>query len=483
MPTAAPTYFAKGSGLPPIEQRAFEPRGAAEQLLYDKSPEVILDGPAGTGKSRGCLEKVWILANKYPGSRGLIVRKTRASLTEAALVTFEQHVVPANHPCVTNQLRRVRQSYVLGNGSEIIVAGMDKADKVMSTEYDYAYVQEARELTLEDHESISSRLRNGRMPYQQLFGDTNPDAPLHWLKQRERDGKLTLLQSRHQDNPTLWSKKLNGWTERGRVYMERLMNLTGVRLDRLYKGLWVASENVIYDMWDEAIHHVSRFPLRKSWKRFVVIDFGFVNPFCCIWYAVDDDGNLIGYRELYGTQREVKDWAHDLCFYSRKEVITAIVTDHDSEDRAELEAHMTHTADECDDYMRGKVRARNEQINRIKVGTTPAYKAVQQGISAVKARLAKGRNGLPRFVMMRDSLVQRDQFLVDYSKPTCSVEEVMNYRRDTANSVEYGKIVLEEPLKMDDHGMDNWRYAVMHVDGPQAGLAGVIGQVASMGRG
>lgn len=483
MPVAAPTFYSKGSGLPPPEQRAFEPRGAAEKLLYDKSPEVLLDGPAGTGKSRACLEKAWVLANKYPGSRGLICRKTRASLTEAALVTFEQHVVPANHPCLLNQLRRVRQSYVLPNESEIVVAGLDKADKVMSTEFDWAYVQEARELTLEDHESITTRLRNGRMPYQQLFGDTNPDAPMHWIKQRERDGKLTLLQSRHMDNPTLWSRTKNNWTERGKVYMQRLQALTGVRLDRLYKGLWVSAENVIYTDWDERIHHVDRFPLRKSWRRFIVCDFGFVNPFCAIWFAVDDDGRLVGYRELYGTQREVRDWAHDIAYYSGRETITAVVTDHDSEDRRELEQHMTHTADECDDYERGKLRARNEPINRIKVGTTPAYKTVAQGITAVKARLAKQRDGLPRFAMMRDSLVSRDQWLVDFNKPTCSIEEVMNYRRDTANSVEYGKVILEEPLKHDDHGMDVWRYAVMHEDDPRSGMVSAIGQVASVGRG
>lgn len=482
MPTVTP-FYSKGSGLPPVEQRAFEPRGAAELLLYDKRPEIILDGPAGTGKSRGCLEKGWILANKYPGSRGLIVRKTRASLTEAALVTFEQHVVPANHPCIQNQQRRVRQSYVLANGSEIIVAGLDKPDKIMSTEFDWIYVQEARELQLQDHEALTTRLRNGRMPYQQLFGDTNPDAPMHWIKQRERDGKLVLHQSRHQDNPTLWSKSKNDWTERGRIYIDRLMALTGVRLARLYRGEWVSSENTIYgDCWDERIHHVNRFPLRKSWRRFIVCDFGFVNPFCAIWFAVDDDGRIIGYRELYGTQREVRDWGHDLAYYSRRETISAVITDHDSEDRAELEHHMTHTADECDDYVRGKLRAINEPMNRIKVGTTPAYKTVHAGITAVKARMAPARDGLPRFTMMRDSLVQRDQWLIDFNKPTCSTEEVMNYRRDTANSVEYGKVILEEPLKQDDHGMDVWRYAVMHEDDPRAGLASAVGQTARLGR-
>lgn len=479
-PTA--TYITPGRGVPPPSQRCYEPRGAAEELFYSHAPEIMLDGPAGTGKSRGCLEKVWFLAHKYPGSRHLITRKTRRSLTDAGLVTLEQHVIPENHPCTRNQIRRVRQSYVLGNGSEIVVGGLDDVGKIMSTEFDTIYVQEARELVLEDWESLSSRLRNGVMPYQQLMGDTNPDAPNHWIKRRDSQGALTLRQSVHKDNPVLWMG--GNWTERGAQYMARLMALTGVRYKRLYLGLWVATEHMIYDMWNPRIHRPNRFPLYKSWRRFIVVDFGFANPFCAIWFAVDQQGRLVGYRELYGTKREVSDWGHLIAHYSQREDITAVVTDHDSEDRAALEAHMTHTADECQDYISGKLRYRPgvEAKNRIRVGTTPAYKAVRAGIIAVKARLAPQNGGGPRFMMMRDSLVERDNDLMDSGKPTESVEEVESYRRDTAKSVDYGEVVIEDPLKQDDHGMDVWRYATMHEDDPRAGLTSAIGQVSKIGR-
>ena len=78
---------------------------------------MLISGPAGTGKSRGCLEKLHFLASKYAKMRGLIVRKTRASLTESALVTFEEKVVPANHPILNGAGRAHRQAYRYPNGS------------------------------------------------------------------------------------------------------------------------------------------------------------------------------------------------------------------------------------------------------------------------------------------------------------------------------------------------------------------------------
>ena len=70
-------------------QKAYGPRGGAKALFYCKDSEVLLAGPAGTGKSRAALEKLHLLALKYPGLRGLMVRKTRAvSYTHLTLPTI-----------------------------------------------------------------------------------------------------------------------------------------------------------------------------------------------------------------------------------------------------------------------------------------------------------------------------------------------------------------------------------------------------------
>jgi hypothetical protein len=80
----------------------FEPHGEVRELFADdRSPlisggttEVLLSGPAGTGKSRAGLELLALEASRNPGMRGLIVRKTATSLTSSGLVTFRRDVVP-----------------------------------------------------------------------------------------------------------------------------------------------------------------------------------------------------------------------------------------------------------------------------------------------------------------------------------------------------------------------------------------------------
>lgn len=246
---------------PQPAQRAYQPYGVALKLLYARDPELVLSGPAGTGKSRACLEKLHLCALKYPRMRGLIIRKTRESLSEAALVTFEEKVLPEGSVISQGPRRNFRQVYSYPNGSQIVVGGLDKPAKVMSTEYDMIYVQEAVELDMAAWLALTTRLRNNVMPYQQLIADCNPDAPTHWLWVRCQAGQTTMLHSRHEDNPTIFNQATGQITETGRIYIDRLDRLgyrnpetgeiEGTEYQRLRKGLWVQATGLIFGVWSD----------------------------------------------------------------------------------------------------------------------------------------------------------------------------------------------------------------------------------------
>src|SRR5215510_938058 len=255
--------IASGNVLASPDNRPYEPIGAALDAFYSRAPELLLAGAAGTGKSRCLLELMHLRASKYPGSRHLITRKTRASLSESGLVTFEEKVLPPTSRSKGNSKRRYRQVYEYPNGSEIVVAGMDNPDRIMSTEFDTVFVQEATELTETDWENLTTRLRNFVLPYQQLTADCNPGSPSHWLKVRADRGVVLLLPSVHEDNPTLFNRASGEWTEAGRAYhLAKLENLTGVRRLRLLKGLWAMAEGMVYsDVWTPAIHLIDRFEI------------------------------------------------------------------------------------------------------------------------------------------------------------------------------------------------------------------------------
>lgn len=392
--------------------------GAAEELMYNRSPEVLLSGPAGTGKSRALLEKVYFCMLKWPRSRALIVRKTRASLTHTGVVTFEQKVLP---PGTTIKRHTLTDSYALPNGSVIALGGMDNYLRIMSTEYDMIAVLESTELEENDWEALSTRLRNNVMPFQQLIGDCNPGPPTHWLKKRADRQALLMLESRHEDNPTVTAD-----------YLAKLDALTGVRKQRLRYGIWAAAEGLVYEAFDPRIHVIDRFEIPADWRRFRAIDFGYTNPFSCQWWAIDPDGRMYLYREIYWTQRLVEDHAAEILRLSASEQIEVTVADHDAEDRATLERHG--------------------------IRTIAAYKAVQEGIQAVQERLRPAGDGKPRLFILRDSLVARDPELG--AKPTSVLEELPAYVWAKAAHGE----TKEVPVKKDDHGADCLRYAVAYAD-------------------
>ncbi len=318
---------------------------------------MLIEGPAGTGKSRAALEKLHVAARKYPGMRGAILRKTRKALTQSAMVTFEQKVIA---PGEGVQWRTQEQEYRYPSGSVIVVGGLDDPQKVMSSEYDLIYVQEATELSEHDWETLATRMRNGVMPYQQIIGCCNPGAPTHWLNQRCNQHKTTRVLSRHEDNPTITEK-----------YLDRLRALTGVRRTRLYEGRWAQTEGTVHQGWDSATHVISRFEpsmglaagVPRDWPRYWSIDFGFTNPFVWQAWAEDGDGRLHLYREIYRTQVLVEDHARLILNLTAGEPPPrAIVCDHDAEGRATLERYLRRA-------------------------TTPAVKRVMEGLQAVDSRL------------------------------------------------------------------------------------------------
>lgn len=264
----------------------YEPRGAARELFACRAPEVSLEGPAGTGKTRAVLQKIHAIQEKYPGARGLILREYRIALNETVLVTYESKVLPKGHAALDGRKRNGRQSYTYANGSEIVLGGMDAPERFMSGEYDWAYLAEGTDIKDEGKwEMVLTRLRNGKVPYQQGFVDANPGAPSHWLNVRpdrkRSDGRPVMVRmlSRHADNPSITPE-----------YLDNLSNLTGVRRQRLFEGKWVAAEGLIYDFSRE--RHV-RETDTSGWHRIICgCDDGNRNPFAFLRGLVGPDGQL-----------------------------------------------------------------------------------------------------------------------------------------------------------------------------------------------
>ena len=304
--------------------RPYQPYGVCAELMRYKGREVLLAGPAGTGKSRAALEKLSFICFHKP-IRAAIVRKVRKSLAQAALVTFEKKVLPEPSGV---RFWTEDQEYRYPNGAIVALAGLDDPEKIKSTEFDIIYVQEATELDQLDWELLVSRLRNGVLSYQQLIADCNPADPYHWLKQRCDRGECLLLDTRHEDNPVLYDHGSGDWTEFGRTYLQTLDTLTGYTHKRLRLGLWVAADGMFFTEWTPEEHVVDGFEIPEHWPRWIGVDYGFAAPWCCLWLTRDPESRAIYvYRERYASGLRDEQQAAMIVEASGDERIVASVLD------------------------------------------------------------------------------------------------------------------------------------------------------------
>jgi phage terminase large subunit len=424
-----------------VQEHALELRGASLEMMNSRASEILISGAAGTGKSRAVLEKINLVCLLTPGTKALILRRTARSLATSALRTWERDVVKEairdGSVHFYGGSAREPAQYRYSNGSSVVIGGLDDPMKVMSTEYDLAFIQECTEIDEEDWESVNIRLRNGAISFQQIIGDCNPSHPTHWLLERAATGKLQHLVSRHEDNPRYFYTDGTP-TQEGVDYIARLDSLTGVRYLRLRKNIWAAAEGVIYDTFDPAIHVIDPFDVPASWERVWAVDFGYTNPFVWQDWALDEDGRALLVREIYMTGRLVEDHARQIeSLAAGQRPPSAIICDHDAEDRATLERHLG-------------------------MGTIAAEKAVTSGIELMASRLKPAGDGRPRMQFFRNALVEKDPSLVEKKLPTCTVEEIPGYI--WAPEPPSADRKREQPVKKNNHGCDAARYFVCDTD-------------------
>lgn len=432
---------------------AFSPRGDAIKLLESHADECLLEGPVGTGKSYALIWKAHLAALKRPNVRILFVRKTLVSLTGSAVATYTSKVLTTATYGVRfhGGSQASPPAFRYPNGSLIMLGGMDKPSKVMSTEYDMICCFEATELSLADWESLITRLRNGAMPYQQIIADCNPDQPSHWLNQRASETSFDRFFSRHPDNPNLWDAHVGDWTEFGRLYvMQRLERLTGVRRKRLLEGKWVAAEGQVYEGWDPAVHVLTTdhlvasgvftpdLALNRDVVRDVVagVDWGFTNPGVLLVFAIDGDGRMILIRQVMRTRETIDWWIEQGQEVGRLFGVSRFV---------------------CDPAEPGFI----QQFHRAGLRSVAANNEILPGIDALQQRLAIADDGRPRFFVWDSAQQHMDAEIRETGQPWSIEQEFTAYvwARGTG-----GLRTRERPVDDANHGMDAARYVSADLD-------------------
>jgi len=306
-----------------------------------------------------------------------------------------------------------RKSITFDNGSCIWVGGMDNPDKILSSERDFIYTNQTEELELDDWEKLTTRTtgRSSVIPHTQVFGDANPSGSMHWIVKRSQTGVLKLIQSVHQDNPTLYNNE-GKLTEQGVRTMGRLANLTGVRRKRLFEGLWVTAEGAVYDMFSNKHPFVRERPLSDFVRFGIAQDEGYTNPSVILVIGEDTDGRLHIIEEFYKTGVLQADVVQQAISYNTKYNVYTCRVDAAA---AGLIADMINSG----------------------LPAEPQKGRVLDGIQSVQNYLKIQEDGLPRLSV----------------DPSCvnTINEFESY---------VWKPGKDEPAKENDHAMDAIRYYI-----------------------
>lgn len=310
-------------------------------------------------------------------------------------------------------------------GNRIHCFGSDDTDAYKAMQGMTSYGGLINEWALCHKNSIAEFMARNSGEGARIFGDTNPDHPLHPTKKDFIDHSGELM-----DNGRVWLKSFHFCLEDNHTLTAEYIDSVkrsighGVFYDRKILGKWVAAEGAVYPDFDIDKHTCESFEIPESWERSRSIDLGYNNPFVCGFFARSPDDILYLYDEHYQARMLIKDHVDEI--NKRPGYFIFTVRDHDAQEGAELEDHGLYT--------------------------TAAQKEVEAGIQAVGKRLVIQGNGKPRFMIFRNC--------------RHSIEEMLGYVWKPQKD---GIPDKEEPLKVNDHCPDMIRYDIMEIDNQGVG--------------
>ena len=245
-------------------------------------------GGWGNGKtSAGCAE-AFALALEYPGSVGLIMRKTRPELKATTEHQFLHGGGGNPHTDWTGCPEEVIKSHnksenklTLINGSIIHFWPADDPDKLSNLNLGWFLIDQAEEVPEEIFQMLQGRLRQRNAPRCGVLL-ANPNGH-DWIWRRfiyMRESGHGHVHAKTKDNPNL-----------PRDYVESLEKMPKAWVERFMEGSFEVFSGQIFPEFSSDVHVLMPFPMAEWYSIFEGIDWGYRNPTSCLWAAFDDKKN------------------------------------------------------------------------------------------------------------------------------------------------------------------------------------------------
>ncbi len=262
---------------------------------------------------------------------------------------------------------------------------------------------------------IQTRLSN---PHSKLFASCNPSYPTHKIKQwidfsESGNEQYYSLQFMLDHNPYL-----------DESYKKMIReSLSSLFYKRNYLGLWCAAEGAIFDFFDPKFHILDRPPMAAEYW-IAAIDYGVVNPFCCLLLGVNTGVKHQGGKQI---------WVEKEYYWDPKKTDRQKTNSEFADDIQEFlgDYYIKNL------YLDPSAEPFHVEMRRRGIHVTHANNEVFDGIQIMTDQMKKGN-------------------LKVLSCCTNLIREIERYSWDPKESLKG----YDEPIKKDDHAVDALRYAI-----------------------
>jgi len=359
---------------------------------------------AGSGGGKSKFGSFWLLREiqRYPGASFLVVAPSFSMLTRNVMPYMQEILIPLGAYYRTNE-----KVWYLPDGGRVIMGSADNPLSLEGAHVRAAWLDEAGQMDSLTWDVVRRRTAfySGR-----ILITTTPYS-FNWLKTEiydkwasGADPNIDVIQFDSRTNPYFSTEEYN--------YLKA--TLPEWKFKMFYEAQWARPSGLVYADFDTIKNVVEPFDIPLGWRRFIGVDWGFNNPSAAMWIAVDpDDGTYYAYREYKKKGLAASELAPELSRMSIDEPIWKIYVDPSAADlKKELRRYFPAAVSDNTD---------NNVMN---------------GIGSVIVAFKKGK-------------------LKIFNNMTETFKELQSYRWKTNND-----LILDEPVKEDDHLMDAMRYVV-----------------------
>lgn len=250
------------------------------QGINDYSHRIeVYYGGAGSGKSYGATQKIFLKALKYK-RKVLVIRKIQRTIKDSIWSLLISHLFNSGYyeACRVN---RSDFEIELPNGSIFIFKGLDDPEKIKSIDgITDIVIEEATELTEDDFTQLNLRLR-ALVEHLQIYLMFNPISKKNWVYDyffvRELPLNVKIIKTTYLDNKFL--------TEEYRQELERLKDRNPAYYRIYCLGEFATLDKLVFPTYTTKI--ISEKDI-QGLKRWIGLDFGYINdPSAIVWGYID----------------------------------------------------------------------------------------------------------------------------------------------------------------------------------------------------